>query len=455
MIFEDDQGLCIWPDELIASLTPAYPQRLRVVTHDGTVGYLPGSFPEGPWQPLGQSRVHPNWLQRVEDQLEDPARFRYPGANLTPRPPWQAPPYWGQSGDSWLADHDQTAPCPQPPSDWLPVNKTLQVNPLRVRRLLAEAHGVLKLLLDNGQKIKVTPKSEAELLRRLGLCEARHLQPHQPALFRVFLREYPFEIAFASAAVLRSHFRADRELISQVIWQALSYHQLGIKNGYNKSHRGFWYNPLEATLARAGVWTEASELLYAQIIGQYVGTDRLFCYQDLGFEDVYQHLREIGSRRPDIILFIEKDSLSEVGKQVARNLGISWIISGGMSHLGAVEFFCAALRLIYQGPVSLLVYGDFDPGGHVAGHSCARHLERYQVACPAGAQFVITPQLYSAEELELFARPLSAKNDRVDGWLAATGGIHGEPKGIHADWLQPAERVYEAVKALVEAVRGR
>ena len=456
LIFEDDQSLCLWPEELIASLTPAYPQRLRVVTHDGTVGYLPGDFPPGPWQPLGPSRVHPNWLRPVQDLLQDPAALSFPFASLSPRPPWQTPPYWGcessPSGLLWRGDNDHTAPCPHLPDGWLPVNQRLRLNPQRVRRLLVQDHGVLQLLLDNGQKITVAQKSEAPLLLQLGLSHARHLQPHQPALFRPFLREYPFQIARAPAQVLRTHFSDARQLISQVLWQALSYHQLGIEAGYNKSHRGFWYNPLEATVARAGLCPETSELLYAQIVGKWVGTDRLFTYQNIGFKDVYANLREIGSLRPDIILFIEKDSLAEAGIQAARSLGLSWLISGGISHLGNCEYFCDALRLLYQGPVTVIVYGDFDPGGHVAGHAFARHLERYQTPCPAGPHFLILPQLFTAEEIELFARPLSAKNDRVDGWLDETGGINGQPLGIHADWLVPADRVLNALKALMDHI---
>jgi hypothetical protein len=453
LIFQDDQSICLWPQQLVASLTPAYPDRVRVVTHDGTVGYRPGGLPEGPWQPLNGSLVHANWLRPVQHQLEDPAGFTYPAASLLPQPPWEPPPYWGYesrpSGPVWRGQNDPPATSP-PPDDWLQVSARLHIHPQRVRRLLVEARGRLKLLLDNGQKVSLTRQREPHLLRQLGLSDGRNLQPYMPALFRIFLREYPYELARAPAHVLSSQFSNPRHLIAQILWQAVSYRRHGIEAGYADTHRGFWYNPVRATLVRSGLWDENCERLYAEILGKMIGTDRLFTYQDLGFQDVYAQFREIGSRYPDVILFIEKDSLAEIGKQVARTLGLSWLISGGISHLGSSEFFCAALRPLYQGPVRVLVYGDFDPGGRVAGLAFANHLERYQVACPASPQFLVVPQLFSAEELELFARPLSAKNERVDEWLAQTGGINGQPLGIHADWLRPAERVLNAVKALLE-----
>jgi hypothetical protein len=34
--FEDEVGLCFYPEELVASITPAYPDRFRVVCADGT-----------------------------------------------------------------------------------------------------------------------------------------------------------------------------------------------------------------------------------------------------------------------------------------------------------------------------------------------------------------------------------------------------------------------------------
>jgi len=37
----------------------------------------------------------------------------------------------------------------------------------------------------------------------------------------------------------------------------------------------------------------------------------------------------------------------------------------------------------------------------------------------------------------------------VDEWLEESGGIGGEARGIHCDWLQPPERLSAAIAALI------
>ena len=94
-----------------------------------------------------------------------------------------------------------------------------------------------------------------------------------------------------------------------------------------------------------------------------------------------------------------------------------------------------------------MVLGDFDPGGWLTGHTFVVHLARYGVLCPRSPVFLVRPEVFTEEELRLFSRPLSAKDGRVEEWLAASGGIAGEARGIHADWLHPAERVLWALEA--------
>lgn len=57
------------------------------------------------------------------------------------------------------------------------------------------------------------------------------------------------------------------------------------------------------------------------------------------------------------------------------------------------------------------------------------------------------PSAFSEEELGLFSRPLTAADGRVDEFVAETGGIHGQARGIHADWLRPVERLIALVGA--------
>lgn len=432
LIFEDDQSICLWPEELIASLTPAYPNRLRVVTHDGLVGYRPEDhFPAGPWKSVQGALVHPNYLSQGKEHREDPAGFPYPAAGEARAKAWKAPSYWAceklAGGLIWRGDQERTAPCLQIPDDWLQVDQRLYLNPLRVRRLLQEARGILKVGLDDGRKIKVAASHRAQLLAHLNLTDARHLQPHEEALFRPFLREYPFELARAPGAVLQQLFSSPGELIAQILWQALHYRQTGIQAGYSDTQRGFFCNPVSAALTRAGLWDDSCEALYANILATMVGDDRLFTYRELGFQDLYTKRRKIGWARPEIVLYIEKESLARTGKEIAKSLGISWMLSDSHAPLGAIESCCAALKRHYQGPVTLIVYGDLKPSRREV---IAQHFERYQTPCPGPPRLLVTRELFTPEELELISHR----------------------GGIHAEWLQPADRVLEALQNLLETL---
>lgn len=430
IVFEDEHGLTFWPEELVISLTPAFPNRLRVVTADGTVGYAPA----GP-QPFVRARL-------------DPAGFDHGDTTLTPTPEYTREAWWGleatPQGLQWLGD-DGPSLCSLPLEE---ASRGLcrfaehrYFQPRRLRRLTRE-----ELILDDGRRIPVSPRRMTAVWQFLGISSLQ-LQPE--SLTRIFLREYPFEIARAPAEVLRRHFPTPAKLIANLIWQALYFYQLGQDRNYGRSHRGFWYNPLAAALERCGHINspqpkEILERLFHRTLAQMVDEDRLFCFRDLNFEDLHASEREIGTR-PEIVLLIEKKDLSSLGIQAARHFGISWIITGGVSRIAAAEFFCAALRHVYSGPIRILVYGDFDPGGRVAGTSLTDHLARFGVACPKGPEFLITPDLFTPEELDLFSRPLTQADGRVDEFVAQTGGIHGQPRGIHADWLRPLNRVIEVV----------
>ena len=384
VLFEDEHGLCCRPAQLIASITPTFPSRYRIVTAEGVVGYC------------YQVKI---------------------------------------LADSGLCQISKT--------DWL--------NPSHMRRFQF-TENVLLITMENGEKVRVKPKWVPAVRAFLRIDDYK---PQPEALTRLFLREYPFEIARASAELLKAKFSSPHLLIANMIWQALEFSRLGMDKNYGYTHHGFFYNPLHATLDRAGFITDSftkddAEELYQRILARMVAEDRLFNFRDLGFRDKFAHQREIGSRHPHIVLVIEKESLSDAGIAAARHCGVSWIVTGGVARLVTVEFFCAALQEIYQGPVTAVDYGDFDPGGWLNGRTFVKHLQRYDTHCPDGPHFLIRPELYTQEELDLLSRPLSGKDGRVDEWMAESGGIAGQPRGIHADWLQPPERVTQALEALLK-----
>ena len=216
ILFEDKNGLCCYPANLIATITPTFPNRLRIVTADALVGYSYDVI----------DRTQPGFCQ---------------------------------------------------------VSAKEAINPNAFRRIRLEKSSIW-LTLDDGEVVKVTGRWVDSVRRFLGIDSYR-FQPEP--LTRIFLREYPFEIAGATAEVLKKNFADARALIANHIWQALDFRRQSIERGYGQTPRDFWKNPLEPTLERAGfidasLSQDQAQELYQRQLAQMV-EDCLFDYRDLGF----------------------------------------------------------------------------------------------------------------------------------------------------------------------------
>ncbi|GMU57666.1 MAG: hypothetical protein AMXMBFR33_68120 [Candidatus Xenobia bacterium] len=259
-------------------------------------------------------------------------------------------------------------------------------------------------------------------------------------------------------------------MIANQIWQTYRYRATGLEPDYGTDHRGFWYIPLVATLARAGLlsqldleWEppELAEpglegaaglyLLYQTLLGELIGDEALFTFRELGFRDPRPDLRSIGRRRPEVVLVAEKTSLIPFVQRISEELGISTLILGGLPALVSTEFFASALPT-GLGRLRVIAYVDFDPGGWIAAESFAGQLRRFGLECTE-PEFVVRPERFTREEIELYSIPIPTPTPQIEGkvraWLARSGGIEGEARVLHADRLRPVERVLEAVREIL------
>ena len=108
------------------------------------------------------------------------------------------------------------------------------------------------------------------------------------------------------------------------------------------------------------------------------------------------------------------------------------------------EYFAKALRQVHTGPVLIIALVDWDPGGYHVAHTFARQLARYDFTA-VDPCFLMHPNVFSAEELELFGRKLTPKSakeaSRIRNWVEKTGGLGGEARGIYVNCLYPLDRL--------------
>ena len=193
---------------------------------------------------------------------------------------------------------------------------------------------------------------------------------------------------------------------------------------------------------------DATYRLFELLIATMVGDDRLFTYADLEFVEPRPELRGVGTVRPDVVLLGEKTSLRRGVDAVREARGVSHILLGGLPSLLSTEFFVKALRDEgVRGPLTLLAYVDFDPGGWIATDAFIAQLARYGMPV-ARVGHLVLPSRFTRQELQLFAMPLPTPTPQVLGkvraWVQRSGGIHGRPMGVHADHLWPPSRVLQA-----------
>lgn len=490
LISEDFDGLLFHPLEDVASLTPEYRHRWRVVDAVGRVSSILSPPPPGPWVPAGGSLVHPKWIHNGFD----PAGFSHPAHELPPAPPPPQPVAIeglpcnsfevvrlegvGENGlaCTWYTDRGEfrwdmsasRAAALHP--DLLQFQRGVYVNRRRLASLRQDG-ATSVLTLDDGSQYRFHNTNAARLLaRRLGLPHVRFLEPEIPGLRRLQVRDYPYELASAPDERLRADFSSARQLLANLVWQTYRWRSQGQHPDYGNTYRGYWYVPVVATLYRAGFLTRAqarvlpdgagrsaASKLYLQLqelVAEMVGEHRLFEFQQLGFKDPRPELRCLGQRHPEIVLIAEKESLHESVKRIGREFGLTTLLLGGAPSLVETEYFVRALQAVAKGPIRVLALVDFDPGGWIIAESFVQQCLRFGLEVGLDIHYLVRAEVFTPQELQLYAIPCPTSTptleSRAQAWLNKGGGIGGKALGIHANHLQP----YQRVKAEVEKALG-
>jgi hypothetical protein len=489
IVCEDEQGLVFYRAGEIASMVLEMPGRCRVVSRDGHVSFR-SDWPEGNWPRLGSARVNPDALVQLKPGWwSDPSGFVLVGTleEVVSEPPPE--PVWtsmglplhkvfgvranGPDGCLWVTEEGEVAQAvaveeaAAPFADLVKLKRGVFFHRQRLRRLLVDEKSV-QLVMDDGQVLAALPRSKsAQLAQRLGLASLVRLEPAVPGLAGSFLRDWPFELATASAELLRKHFSSARKLIAHLIYQAFRYREQGIQRRYGRTHRGFWYRPVHGALYRAGFlsnrrarWTEVDQVarssdeamchLYYRILEEMVGDQRLFGFADLGFKEVKPGERRLGKKRPEVLLVTEKESISDFGLAIHRRLGISYVETGGSPKLIASEFLARRWRAAGISEVRIVAFVDLDPDGWMLIDSLIQQLGRFGLKVLGAPLFVITGEQLTAEEIEMLTRPCeNPESSKVQRWLSRGGGIGGRPWRYYANHFEPLERVLARVQELL------
>jgi hypothetical protein len=180
---------------------------------------------------------------------------------------------------------------------------------------------------------------------------------------------------------------------------------------------------------------------------------RLFTYKELGFIDLHPECTRVGTTRPDVVLITEKKSLAGYANRLADEFGVSLLVVEGSAQYISAEHFRDAYVQVTDAEITPIAYVDYDTAGWITGAAVGDMLEFYGLKLRCPVRYLVTGEVFTAEEKRLYARelPNTAKHHVTKNakWLARSGGVDGKLLGMHSNHVQPSERVGElSVRAL-------
>lgn len=167
------------------------------------------------------------------------------------------------------------------------------------------------------------------------------------------------------------------------------------------------------------------------------------------FTDPRESFRVIGRKTPRLVFFTEKEGLYELCQEFAKKYGISAMASQGEPGYLTMEYFSDELKKREVRNVEIAALTDYDPWGWNIAEEIGGKLQEPVFGFNVKTTHLTSLDLFEPKDIEYAKRDLRkvspSKMSQVREWVKKTGGINGEPYGMHID-LAKMDRVRKAVK---------
>lgn len=337
------------------------------------------------------------------------------------------------------------------------VNETVLANMQHVSQMGSHPQRLRDFALHMAGGYLITvPESRSGVLKRwFQLDSLRKIKPfHQRwgnAFYQENLRPFNKELRLMSADELKNHFNHPRtnrfnthDFMANFIWEYYQLLQRGLREPVQGNIRTFWY-VLKPTLAKAV--TIQGQKQYAKMLNTFqrmVVKHRLFKFHDFGFINEGEQYYQIGERYPQIILVSEKTGHYKRLQAIQKEFGITLIALGGMPSILTTEYFSQVLwqaipaKAQNQG-LHILSLTDYNPSGAIILKSFTTQLTHEGLKQFASIRPLLVPSLFTPDELQAITEPLplhtQADKTKAEKWIAAGGGVNGQPLGIESESL--------------------
>lgn len=252
-------------------------------------------------------------------------------------------------------------------------------------------------------------------------------------------------LKMTNAELLKEFGKSARTLnkslfIKNVIWQTHERLNAGEKPFDIGNIRSFWYY-IKDTMDRVGANKKGNGYLIVSDMFMVMVKAGLFKYKDFGFDDDDKGNRWHAKKHPNIILFAEKTSYTDLMQEVNRDFDITTIATGGQSSYLSTEYFVDELRkrqvdLSKEFVVFSIV--DFDPAGDIIATKFVENLMDNginEVRTFPGAFYkyferkdIVIPENMTQEQRnKVYRLPLKVRKSGLAAkWAARTGGVNGK-----------------------------
>lgn len=235
------------------------------------------------------------------------------------------------------------------------------------------AKGVKKALGLRRLDHLVPEHKDDKLMRELGIIDfgwrdLYRLDPGDQGAVAAFMAEWKI-VEFGLERTLHYFRQAGanvidkRRLAKSIIWQNWRWIKKGIQKKFKGNIRTFWYTVKNALGGDEILETEDVDLFYDSL-RELIEERRLFRYRDFGFMDMKKEFREIGRKRPEIVLVFEKVGQFDEAKLLGRKVGSTVICLGGEPSLLTLEYFSDELRkVVGERELAVFIMTDLNPAG--------------------------------------------------------------------------------------------
>ena len=276
--------------------------------------------------------------------------------------------------------------------------------------------------------IKLSRLSQEEILKKLGI---KHYEKN---ILKMLNADLLKEFGKSAKSLNKSLF------IKNVIWQTYKRLNAGEKPFDIGNIRSFWYY-IKDTMDRVGANKKGDGSLIVSNMFVVMVKAGLFKYKDFGFDDDDKGNRWHAKKHPNIILFAEKTSYTDLMQEVNRDFDITTIATGGQSSYLSIEYFVDELRkrqVDLSGEFIVFSLVDFDPSGDIIATNFVENLTDNgikNVRTFPGTFYklfkrndIVIPEHMTEEQRnKVYRLPLKVRKSGLAAkWAARTGGVNGK-----------------------------